>query len=244
VPESGTFSDLWYSTFKCSKLARKVNWLLLARRCLQVPGRKRLIHFACRFGALKRNVEDLKKCQNYEIFRTLDLDLQYSPSKCSALACKGSNFFWLGPVRICVLCTVLCTYVLLGRKRLIHFACQLGALKSEILRIGKMCHIPEILRNLALLLDLQYSTFKCPTSMQSVSASAGRELCRSVKCLDRKGWFTLHANFEYIEVGFWRSEKKCQNPDILRNLAPVLDLLNFPCKGSDWTCNVPPLFPQ
>ncbi len=91
-------------------------------------------------------------------------NLQYSTSKCFKLACKVNQLSRLGAVRICVMPR---------RKRLIHFACQLGALRSKILKI-------------------------------------------------------------------W---KKCQNCDILRNLALFSDLLISACTGSKWACKMPPLFP-
>ncbi len=95
-----------------------------------------------------------------------------------------------------------------GWKRLIHFACWFGTLKSEILKIWKSA---RILRSLGIWHYFGFMIFYFQvlrTGMQSELTSSSRVLWGSVcKYLDEKGWFTLHADLEHLKVKFRRSEK-------------------------------------
>ncbi len=85
------------------------------RICGQVPGRKRSIHFACRFGALISRISKIwKKCHNPEILRNLAhfSDLPYSTFRCSQLACKVNQLLPAGWVRICVMPRRKCWFTL------------------------------------------------------------------------------------------------------------------------------------
>jgi hypothetical protein len=78
------FLDLLYSTTKCLKLACKVNQLFLAG-LREMPGRKKLLDFACQFEALKSGILQIRKqFQNSVALRILELfsDSRYSTSKC------------------------------------------------------------------------------------------------------------------------------------------------------------------
>ncbi len=93
---------------------------------------------------------------------------------------------------------------------LIHFACQFEALRSGISRIWKNCHTPENLRNLELFSDPQYSTFKRSKIACKVKQLPLPGAVRICVILDVKGWITLHASSEHLEVEFRRFEKSAR----------------------------------
>ncbi len=77
-------------------------------------------------------------------------------------------------------------------------------------RIWKKCHTPEILRNLALFWNPQYSTFKhfkIACKLNQLPWPGAVRICEMLvgKCL-----FTLHVSLEHFEVEFWRSEKNAK----------------------------------
>ncbi len=70
-----------------------------------MPGRQKLIHFACQFEALGSGISQIQKqFQNPEALRILELflDSRYSTSKCLKLARKVNHFCPAG------LCEDLC----------------------------------------------------------------------------------------------------------------------------------------
>jgi hypothetical protein len=92
-----------------------------------MPGRKKLIHFACQFEALGSGISRIQKqFQNPEALRILELflDLRYFTSKCLKLARKVNQLFPAG------------LREMPGRKKLFDFACQFEALKSGISVFG------------------------------------------------------------------------------------------------------------
>jgi hypothetical protein len=78
--------------------------------------------------------------------------------------------------------------------------------------------------------------------MQSESTfSAGR--CEDLCTASQKRLIHFTSQFGACRSGISKIWKKCQNPDILRNLALFSDPLNSTCKVSKWARKVPPLFP-
>jgi hypothetical protein len=75
---------------------------------------------------------------------------------------------------------------MLGRKKLIHFACQFEALGSGISQIQKKFQNPEALRILELFLDLQYSTSKCIKLARKVNQLCPAGLCEDL-CVEERG---------------------------------------------------------
>jgi hypothetical protein len=108
-----------------------------------------------------------------------------------------------------------------GRKKSIHFACQLEALGSRISRIQKQFQNPESLRILEPFSDSRYSTFKCLKLARKVKQLfSSRHLSEP----SRKKLIHFVCQFEALGSEISQIQKQFQNSKSLRILELFLNL--------------------
>ncbi len=164
-----TSSGIWHLFQICNIpiLSVPPNWLAKRidmlnpgnpKRILTAPGRKMLRHFAYHFKAFKcgilqiwKNPRILRSSGIWHFFHICNIPLlkKSAPNRHA----KWFNLFHPG-IRTQILTAP-------SRKMLRYFAYLFKALRSGILQIWRKCQNPEVLRNLALYLGLQYFAARC-----------------------------------------------------------------------------------